>query len=138
MNPYALPVPCLRKDYPNSLSQEQRAALAVAKQASDYDKDFTRVMTAEGFLSNEDQRKRTMGHQMLRIGVAAGRQARDYAQNQINSRVLEANTNQTSTSPAVQQFITQSIRFGLEVFPRLLAARFASVQPFRVYLIKVI
>jgi hypothetical protein len=102
---------------------------------SDHIDGFEEAMT--GPRIPRDPEKRVHGNTMLRIAIAAAEQASHVVQT-VMQRIdpfgtgepvsLEANT-PTQTSQ-ITSFVTQMIHMSLDIFPRLLAPNFVSVQPF--------
>lgn len=88
--------------------------------------------------SPKNMADRVRAHQLMRLAWAGATQARELAQimlyraNPLSAGAisLEAALNASTLKASVTDFITQMIHVNLDVYPRLLAPRLVSVQPF--------
>lgn len=130
INPYELQVP---RDGHSPISQARRL---LEPFCAEHIEGFGAAL--DGRVA-KDQAKRTLSHQMLRIGMAAATQARQVAMevwarsNPLMSggtAGFEAALNTSTLNANITAFVTQWIHMSLDVYPRLLAPNFVSVQPF--------
>lgn len=134
MNPYQLPV---ANDGRSPIS---RAKMILAPIIREHMPDFDKAL--EGRIA-EDPVARCRAHTMLRIAYAASHQAAEVVRHQLErnslfsgsadtllSSAFEATTAQSTLVANITSFITQLIHLSLDIYPRLLAPNFVSIQPF--------
>lgn len=82
----------------------------------------------------KDPIKRAKAHEYMRIALATAHQSKTVAnwmENRANPLAsFEATTGQSTLNAQVTSFVTQMIHMSLDVYPRLIARRLVSVQPF--------
>ena len=132
INPFAVPVPLTGR---GKLCDARRALGPIIK---DHFPEFDKAMEGR-FAAASPERYR--GHAMLRSAIAAYEQA-SYVANAVVQRsnpmaaaaglafAAEAPLASSTLQAQVTDFITQMIHVSLEVYPRLIASRLTSLQPF--------
>lgn len=128
INPYELPVPA------NGSSPISRARQLLEPFIAEHMEGFGPAL--EGRVQNHEQAlKRVRAHMYLRVGMAAARQAQHVAhvhaaRARPMAMAMEATTASSTLVADITSFITQMIHMSLDVYPRLIAPNFVSVQPF--------
>lgn len=128
VNPYTLPVPA------NGNSPICRLRQVVEPIVSEHMEGFGAAL--DGSIPKYDE-NRVRAHQMLRVAGCAYNQAKDVAmaitqrQNpMMPATAFEAPLASSTLVANITAFVTQMMHMSLEVFPRLIAPRLVSVQPF--------
>lgn len=125
-NPYLLPVPSA------GTSPVCQARRMLEPFITEHMEGFGEALEGR---APKDPAKRVRAHQLLRVAGAAAVQARHVAteltgRNPVLGMSMEAALANSVVVANITSFITQAIHMSLDVYPRLIANRLVSVQPF--------